>query len=246
VPRLYEFTIDYRVVLFLSALAFAACLTCCGTGLLTRVRLQEHNRTTTGGRGEKRLRAWLVTAEIAFSLVLLAGAGLLLESFRQVLHADPGFDVNNLLAANVGLQVKKFPTQDRQYRQFERLLGGIRQLPDVEAASLANAVPLTGGAETRTLRLAGNRKETVTLHAELRMVDPDYLRTMRIPLLRGRWFREDDREPVTVVSDNLARRFWPRRNPLGRQILDADSPPLTIVGVVGAVRNATLELQPTL
>jgi len=254
VPRLYELTIDYRVMLFLAALAIAACLlfglvplVARSTALLTCVRLQEHNRTTTGGRGERLLRAWLVTAEVAFSMVLLVSAALLLESFRQVLHANPGFDVNNLLAASVGLQVKKFPKQDQQYQQFERLLGAIRQLPDVEAASMANAVPLTGGAEIRTLRLAGDPgKETVALHAELRMVDPDYLRTMRIPLVRGRWFREDDRESVAVVSDNLARRFWPGRNPLGRQLRDGDSPPLSIIGVVGAVRNATLEREPPL
>ena len=206
--------------------------------------LQEHNRTTAGGRAERRVQAWLVTAEIAFSMVLLVNAALLLASFRQVLHADPGFDTNNLLTVNIGLPWKKFQKQDQRYQYFERLLDEVRKIPGVESASMTNAVPFRGEAELRSLRLAGQRQEAIP-HAELRMVDPDYLRTMHIPLIRGRWFRTDEREHVTVISENMARRYWPKDDPLGQQFFENETK-LTIVGVVGEVRNATLEREPTL
>ena len=250
-PRLYELTLNYRVVLFLSGLGILASFL---FGMVpwalqrhSQIGARTYGRTTAGSRAEKRLRAWLVTAEISLSLVLLVGAALLLESFRQVLHANPGFDGNNLLTATVGLPWKQFPDEPHMYRQFERLLNAIRQQPGVEAASMVNAVPLTGEAEIRTLRAAeAAGAETGAFHAEYRRVDPEYLRTMRIPLLRGRWIREADGETVAAVSERLAQRLWPDRDPIGRQFSEGDNPPLTVIGVVGEVRNATLETEPTL
>jgi putative ABC transport system permease protein len=251
-PRLYELTLDYRAVVLLGLLGGTASLLFGAVPWLFdrrgdfASRLQEHGRTNTGGRGESRLRAWLVTAEIAFSLVLLVGAALLVESFRHVLDADPGFQTGNLLTAYVGLQWNRLPDQPSRYRQFERLLDAVRQQPGVQSAAMTNAVPLTGQVEIHTLRSSSKAAETVALQAELRMVDPDYLRTMHIPLLRGRWFRADDGDKVTVVSGRLARALWADRDPLGRQIRDGDNPSLTVIGVVGEVRNQTLEIEPTL
>lgn len=250
-PRLYELTLNYRVVLFLAGLGIAASFV---FGVVpwamqrhSQIGARTHDRTSTGNRAEKRLRAWLVTAEIAFSLVLLVGAALLLESFRHVLHANPGFDGHNVLTATAGLQWKQFPDVPRMYRQYERLLNSIRQQPAVEAASMVNAVPLTGEAEHRTVRAGeATGANAVAFHAEYRRADPDYLRAMRIPLLRGRWFRETDGETVAVISQRLAQSLWPERDPIGRRFREGDNPPLTVIGVVGEVRNATLEIEPTL
>ncbi|HUE05184.1 MAG TPA: ABC transporter permease [Bryobacteraceae bacterium] len=248
-PRLYELTLNYRALLFLSGLSVGAAFL---FGMVPW-SLQRHfpftagARHMAGSRAESRLRAWLVTAEIALSLVLLVGAALLLESFRQVLHADPGFDTRNLLTATIGLPWQPYPDTPRRYRQFERLLDAIRQQPGVEAASLVNGAPLTGEAEIRTLRPgAAAGQAAAAFHAEFRRVDPEYLRTMRIPLVRGRWFSPADGETVAAVSERLGQRLWPGQDPIGRQFREGDNPPLTVIGVVGEVRNATLEIEPTL
>jgi putative ABC transport system permease protein len=248
-PRLYELTVNYRTLLFLSGLGTAASFL---FGMVPWL-LQRHSqsgmrtRSVAGSRAETRLRSWLVAAEIALSLVLLLGAALLVKSFRQVLHADPGFDGNNLLTATIGLQGTRYPDSEKWYTQFEKLLDAIRQQPAVEAASLVNAVPLTGEAEIRTLRPAATAGQaTPAFHAEFRMAETEYLRTMRIPLLRGRWFREGDRKAEAAVSERLGQGLWPNQNPLGRQFREGDNPPLTVIGVVGEVRNASLETESTL
>ena len=248
-PRLYELTLNPRALLVLTALGIAAAFLFGAVPgwLRSRAPLASPTRSTAGSRAETRLRAWLVTAEIALSLILLVGGALLLESFRHVLDSDPGFDTRNLLTAAVPLPGKQYPTASRQYRQFERLLDAVRRQPGVEAASMANAVPLTGEAEIHTLRAgATSQPSAPAFHAEYRMVDPEYLRTMRISLVRGRWFQDTDGETAAVVSLNLAQSLFPGRNPLGLQFREGDNPPLTVVGVVGEVRNGTLETQPTL
>jgi putative ABC transport system permease protein len=248
-PRLYELTLNPRALLVLTTLGIAAAFLFGAVPgwLRTRTSLATQTRTVAGARAETRLRAWLVTAEIALSLVLLVGGALLLESFRQVLHADPGFDTHNLLTASVGLQWNQYPNAQRQYRQFERFLDAVRSLPGVEAASMANAVPLTGEAEVHNLRAGATAQPSAaTFPAEYRMVDPDYLRTMRIPLIRGRWFQDTDGETAAIVSQTLAQRLFPDRDPIGLQFREGDNPPLTVVGVIGEVPNATLETLPTL
>jgi len=248
-PRLYELTLNLRALLVLTVLGIAAAFLFSAVPgwLRSRAPLASQTRTVAGNRAETRLRAWLVTAEIALSLVLLVGGALLLESFRHVLHSDPGFDTRNLLSVTVPLQWNQYPDSQRQYRQFERLLDAIRRLPGVDAASMSNAVPLTGEAEIRTLRAGATAQPSApAFHAEYRMADPDYLRTMRIPLVHGRWFQDTDGETAAVVSQRLAERLFPDRNPLGLQFREGDNPPLTVVGVVGEVRNGTLETQPTL
>jgi putative ABC transport system permease protein len=253
VPRLYELTIDQHVLLFLGSLTVAATVLFGAApwwlqrGFRSDPGHPEHSRTTTRGRADVRLRSALVVAEIALSTVLLIGTGLLLESFRRVLDVKPGFDSDNLLTARVGLPLNKFPNHDQRYRQFERILDEIRRLPGVESASMVNSLPLTGEAETHTLLPAANPNgEAVSLHAEMRITDSEYLRTMRIPLLQGRWFREGEDETSAVVNDSLAKRFWRDRDPLGQQFRDGDNPPMRVVGVAGAVRNATLEVDPTM
>ncbi len=250
VPRLYELSLDYRVVFWLIFLGVIAALLFGAAPWLVRARtqfaarLQEQGRTSTGSRAEQRLRRWLVAGEIALTVVLLVSAALLMESLHHVFQSDPGFDTGHLLAANIGLQLNQVP-QPSRYRRFEDLLSAVRRLPEVESAAMVSAVPLTGDLDIHTLSRVGGAGQT-TIHAESRVADPDYLRTMRIPLVAGRWFREDDNATATVISQNLARRFWPGQNPIGRQFRDGDNPPMTVIGVVGAIRNGGLEQEPSL
>lgn len=245
-PRLSELTLDYRVIGLLILLAiFASTLFSLIPWLLQRrTALRERDRSSTGTRSERRARRLLVTAEIALTMVLLVSATLLLESFRQVLHAPVGFDTSNLLTFNVGLPWKKFQKQDQIYTQFERLLDAIRKVPGVESASLTNGVPLGGEAEIRVLRTAGSGRQIDIPGVELRMVDPDYLRTLRIPLLEGRWLDPLDRDGVAVISGNMAHRVWPGRSAVGQEFIENDKT-YRVLGVVGAVRNASLEIEPT-
>ncbi len=245
-PRLSELTLDYRVIALLIFLAVAAStlFSLIPWLLQRRMALRDRDRAATGTRSEKRVRRGLVTAEIALTTVLLVSATLLLESFRQVLHAPVGFDTNNLLTLTLGLRWKKFPEQDQRYAHFERLLDAMRRVPGVESASLTNGVPLRGEAETRVLRTAGSGQQIDIPYVELRLVNPNYLRTMRIPLLEGRWLEPKDREGVAVISGNMARRYWQGRSALGHEFVENDKT-YKIVGVVGAVRNASLEVEPT-
>ncbi len=249
VPRLYELTLDYRVVLWLVGLGVIAALLFGAAPWLVRARtqfaarLQEQGRTATGGRAEQRLRRWLVAGEVALTVVLLVSAALLVDSLHHVFQSDPGFDTRHLLTADIGLQLSRFSQQSR-YRHFEDLLSAVRRLPEVESAAMVSAVPFTGEIDIHTLSRVGGGGQA-TVHAESRVADPEYLRTMRMPLVSGRWFREDDNATATVVSQNLARRFWPGQNPIGRQFRDGDNPPMTVIGVVGAIRNAGLEQEPS-
>jgi putative ABC transport system permease protein len=251
VPRLYDLSLDYRVAAWLVFLAVLASVLFGAAPWLIRTNrgfagsLQEQGRTTTGGRREQRLRRGLVLSEIALTVVLLLSAALLVQSLRRVFETAPGFDPGNLLTATIGLQWNQFPDQNQRYQHFEQLLASIRRLPEVESASMVNALPLTGEVDIHTLSPLNSVGHAV--HADSRVADPDYLRTMRIPLVRGRWFRAGagDRETVAVISDNLAHQFWPKWDPIGRQFRDGDNPPMTVVGVAGAVRNATLEQEPT-
>lgn len=250
VPRLYELSLDYRVVLWLVLLAIVASVLFGAVPWLVRMRtqfaarMQEQGRTATGGRAEQRLRRSLVSGEIALTVVLLVSAALLVASLRHVFESNPGFDPTHLLTADIGLGWNRFPDRQRRYQHFEQLLSALRQLPDVESAGMASGVPLTREVDIHTLTAIGSLAGT-SIHAELRGADPEYLRTMRIPLVRGRWFRESDGETVAVISDNLARRFWPGWDPIGRQFRDGDNTPLTVIGVVGPVRNAALDREPT-
>jgi predicted permease len=110
---------------------------------------------------------------------------------------------------------------------------------------MVNAIPLTGETMIDTLHpVVGDGAAGAADHVEMRVADPDYLRTMHMPLISGRWFREGDREDGTVVNQRLASRFWPGDNPIGRRLQEGDNPPFTVIGVVGDVRDATLEREP--
>jgi putative ABC transport system permease protein len=199
--------------------------------------------TAAGGGSSSggRLRRALVVTEIALAFVLLVGAGLLTRSLVRLLNADPGFDPSNVLTMWFALPRQRYPGKEEANRFQRDLLARVEAVPGVEAACISNSLPglaswqndiaVEGGAPIN----AGEE-----LNVDHSIVSENYFDVMRVPVLRGRAFTEREaREgtPVVMVDENLARRFWPGEDALGKRIKYDSATPHEIVGVVGNVRN---------
>jgi putative ABC transport system permease protein len=257
-PRdLLSFTtvaIDKRVLGFALALAV---LTSLIFGLLpaleasrasTSESLKEGGRGSTSGRAHRVLN-WFVIAQVALSLMLLIGSGLMIKSLMRLQSVNPGFDLNNVLTASLSLPRAKYDAP-RRIEFFQQLLVRVRQLPGVSAAGAASAPPFMGlGAATGfdiegQPELPSSQKATT----DVRVVDQDYFKTMAIPLLKGRTFtdREETQESrVVIISDGLARLYFAGENPLGKRItidMKDQNDPCEIIGVVGDVKMKGLDI----
>ena len=210
------------------------------------VALQSASRGSTSGAGAHRLRNVLVAAEIGVSLILLVGAGLLIKSFVRLSTNDLGFRVDHAVTARISIPAAKY-SQDAQVADFyDRLLEKTRSLPGVEAAGMVSYLPLTGINFNNSFDVAGRTPFPRDSHEYplVRFVDPEYFGVMDIRLLRGRGFTNRDRlgrPRALVISEAMARRYWPNANPLGEHLvvyMGMDQSPWEIVGVVGDVRTA--------
>ncbi len=205
---------------------------------------------STGSSQSRRLRRALVMGETALSLVLLAGAGLLMRSFEQILKVDPGFRPENVLTMRVALPDAQYSKPEQVRGFYNELLGRIQKLPGVQSAGAVLLIPLGGQNASGTLTIDSQSvpKETTSPEADQRVVTPDYFKAMGISLIRGRYFdsRDSGTAPlVAIVDESLAQTYWPNQDPIGRRIhfggSSATSPWRTVVGVVNHVRNRTLE-----
>jgi predicted permease len=212
--------------------------------------LKEGGRGLSGGR--HRVQGILVVAEMAMALVLLAGAGLMIRSLSRLWSVEPGFNPRNVLTVGLTLpqpMMNASPHAIRAaFRDFDR---NIESIPGVEAVSQTwGALPMSGDDE-QTFWLEGQPKpasENDKNWAIDYIVEPGYLKAMQIPLLRGRFFTEQDNEHsprVVVVDDVLARKFFPKEDPIGKRILSNDAEPAQIVGVVGHVKQWGLDTDDT-
>lgn len=248
-PRLYELRFSLPAYILLLGLAF---LTAIVFGALSQVLisssasapgLNAQSRTATSDRKTNWLRAVLVTTEVAASMVLLVAAGLLVKSFQNVLDERPGFNPQHVLTVKVPFNSKNTDTPEKRIQHMGELVGRLDQLPGVESASLVHQLPLTGDNEIRNAHVVGkpysNNPDNVA--AEYRVVGPDYFRTMQIPVIAGRVFRAGDPAKFAVIGQTMAKRLWPSENPLGKQFMEGDNGPFTVIGVVGDVHNASLE-----
>jgi putative ABC transport system permease protein len=246
-PRLNVITVDGRVLLFACGLAV---LIAVALGLLPALRfarqdlpkgLKESGRGQTSGG---RLRGLLVAVQISLTLVLLTGAGLLGRSFLKLSQVDPGFKIGGAVAMTLTLPSTITPKEDEELRQFyARLLDRLGELPGVTAAGGIASLPLTGRGAIGTFLIDNNPE--FKGQAGYAPASAGYFAAMGIPILRGRLFDRSDtvNSPhVAVISQSLARRYWPNEDPIGKRIqfgsMDTDKRLLHVIGVVGDVRNA--------
>lgn len=212
--------------------------------------LKDCARSSTTRLSSQRLRQCLVVAELALSLVLLNGAGLLIRSFLRLQDVDPGFRPDHVLTMRISLPESKY-TKPEQVRAFYRdALDRVSALPGVEAAGAINGLPLStsGSSGTTTMDTQAVAPDLASPEADWRVVTPSYFKALGISLLRGRDFDERDTDvspPVVVVDETLANTYWPNEDPIGRRLhrggAKSTNPWATVVGVVRHVRCRTLE-----
>jgi len=268
-PRVAEITISWPVLAFTAAISLVVAI---GLGTFAAVRatagapretLVEGGRGAVGGQRAQRVGRAIVAAQLAMTLVLLTGAGLLGRSLLRVLSVDPGFRIDNVLAIDLQL-----PEMDRaRAAQFVgRLIQRVRGIPGVRQAAAVNAVPMDEGGLPDGMFLEVSAQENPKDFqeyyalakrperrgaADFGVVSPEYFQALGIPLRRGRLFAEHDgfgAPHVAVISESLAQSRWPGRDPIGRTIqfgnMDGDLHLLTIVGVVGDTHEYGLEQPP--
>jgi predicted permease len=241
-----ELAFDWRVVLFATVMTM---LTTALFGLmpaLQSTRAAVHpalkDGSATGGTTRSRLRTTLVTAQVALSALLLVMAALLGRSLLAAMSTDRGFDADHVLTATVDLAVRGY-TPQRGTELYEQLLGRIEQTPGIQAATLVDIVPLTLSNQAGVLLKEGQELPTDgrgSGQINVNAVSRGHFRTLNIALLLGRDFAEGDRadaEPVAIVNETLARRFWPGESPIGKRVRFVRSrtsfgPWLDVVGVV--------------
>ncbi len=205
---------------------------------------------SSASRGQQRVRGALVVAQVAFAVVVLSAAVLLIRSLGRVLATDAGFARSHVLTMDIPLPQSRYPDARSQAQFFEQALQRVQGVSGVDAAALVETPPLMPAAENFII-IEGRSEDLSRLPlATRRFASPDYLRVMNIPLLKGRWFTAADRlgQPkVAVVDDLFARAQWPGDNPIGRHIRvggGSTGPWTTIIGVVAATHQYGLDSAP--
>jgi len=258
-PRASEVRIDGVVILVALALAVFVGLLNGLAPLVTVFRgnlsamLHDGSRTGTTGARTRRLRQALVGAEIGFAFVLLAGAGLLLASFRHLLSVDPGFTTTGVLTASTNAPRARYRGGAELRTLMSRTLDSLLRVPGVAAAGATNGIPFGGNNNDSVILPEGHVMkpgESVISPRNI-IVTPGYFETMKIALVRGRYFEARDNEttsPVIIVDERLANVFWPKLDPIGRRMYRPEPPDLSMTDaktrwftVVGVVRSVRLE-----
>lgn len=250
-PRLLDVRMDWRVLAFTACLALLTGLAFGLAPALHSSRAALTESLKSGGRGaaisvSQRLRSALVVAEVAFSVLLVISAGLMIRSFWALSHVNPGFRAEHILTARITPNESFCSGATRCLAFYRNVLDRVRTFPGVNGAALVNTLPLGGRVTKRSL----NVEDFVVPPGEtsplfwLDIVTPDYFRVMGIPLLAGRGFNDSDvaGAPVAVVTAETARRFWPNQSAIGKHIrLLEDKDWRTIIGVIPDVRAYDLQ-----
>ena len=252
IPLLNTVSLNWQVMLFTAGLAIftgiafglAPAISASRTNL--NEALKEGTRGSTEGRGN-RLRSILVVAAVALSLMLLAGAGLLMRSFLHVTNINAGYDHRNTVVLEISPRSSVYDTDEKLLSFGDRLLQALRALPGVESVGAVDTLPLTPNETFWTFAIndrppaAPGREPS----AKVTMATPNFFGTMRIPLIRGRDFSPNDRPNtprVAIVNQAFAREFFPNQNPVGKRLTQTDKErtQVEIIGVVGDVRWRSL------
>lgn len=257
-PRAGEIHVDARILAFSFSLALATALifgivpALRGSRVGLRGALMEGGRGGSGGRSGNRLRSALVVTEVALGVVLLASAGLLARSFRQLTEIRPGYDISSVVTMQVALSDVRYHDLAQCEKFFERVLTQLEQIPGIDSAGTTNYLPLTTVKQTAGIWLDSQpvRSNDTKIVLDNRVVSPGYFRAMGVPLLSGRFFEWTDRTEsakVVMVNEAFVRQFLPRGDALGKRVtmdLGASSWTGEIVGVVGSFREAELAQEP--
>jgi putative ABC transport system permease protein len=234
--------LDTAVFLFAAGLTVATGMACGIWPAWTAMRVAPR---------KLRLRHALVVGQVAMATTLLISGGLLIRSLIGLLKTPPGFDARNVLTMQISLPRTRYRTDESRAQFYAAVLERVREIPGVTAASACTLLPFGYGEDANTFEIVGRPKPRVEPYANLNNVLPDFLRTMRVPLVRGRWLTPQDRagsQPVALIDQTLARRYFAGEDPVGQQIRMPWDKPFTVVGVVGSVRTAGLDVdsRPTL
>jgi predicted permease len=253
IPGLADAWLHAPVLVFTLGLALATGLVFGVVPALSVIRgntstlLKDDSTRGSAGRSTSVMRGSLVVVETALALMLLVGAGLLLKSFSRLQDVDPGFASENVLTAQISLPATRYPDAGARRAFWLRLVDGLRGMPGVSAVGLTSNVPFNGNVSSGSYSIVGYTPgpSEAAPHGRQEVVGGDYFRAMQIPLVEGRVFSATDTPdsaPVVVVDRYLADRYFPGRSPLGQQIRRGgpDSPPFTIVGVVGTINSIDL------
>ncbi len=258
-PRLNELSVDLRVFGFALAAALTAGVL---FGLLPAFQasrphvsetLKEGTRSASGGPARQRLRSALVIVEVALSVVLLIGAGLLIRSFWRLQQVQPGFQTEGIVTMRVNLPQATYNDGAKSRGFYERLLPRLAAMPGVQAIATASSVPLRGGSPSTELDFPGRTLPAgVPASAEWRLVSPGYFNALKIPL-RGRDFEARDAPPprdtapppVIIISEAFTRRYWPNEDVIGKTVVikSFGRALQTVIGVAGDVRSFGLDVE---
>jgi len=255
-PRVAEAKMDFPVLAFTilvslaTGILFGLAPAFHAAGHATHETLKEGGRGGSAGGAAQRLRGGLVMTELALSLMLLTGSGLLIRSFLQLQDVDTGFRPEGVLTMRISLPEQKYPRPDQTRAFYRDLLDRLRLMPGVDAVGGATGLPLTGTgwSGTTTVDTQSVTDENTMPEADQRPVLPGYFEAMGIGLVRGRYFADRDNEtaaPVAIIDETMANTYWPNQDPIGKRIKQggrqSPTPWRTIVGVVRHVRYRTLE-----
>ena len=260
IPQVKNISIDPRVLGFtilislLTGLIFGLAPAIQSSSFSPNETLKEGGRGSVAGGGN-RIRAGLIVAEVAISLVLLIGAGLLINSFLRLRNVDPGFRSNNLLTMRVSLPASKYNDLAKRAAFYTEINRRLENVAGVKSSAVITNLPLYFQSNSDNISIEGrpdpppNQQPIINT----RVISPKYFETMGIPLLSGRQLTDqdtDDSPNVTVISETMARRYWPGENPIGKRIAfgrpERDEDWIQIVGITGDVRQSDLitEIKP--
>jgi putative ABC transport system permease protein len=271
IPRLQTARIDATVLGFAAGISVLTALIFGLVPLAQVAQVQVADRLKHGSKGVARpirqpLRRALIIAEVALTMAIATGAGLMLKSFNRLLHVDPGFQTGGVIAVDLHLPAARYRQPASQRAFFDEAMTRIRALPGVEAVAATNLVPQGEGSSSLAVTVEGRPRPTPgdEPSASYRVVTPDYFKVLGIPLTAGRGFTEQDARhamplirwfrqqplppgfqdaqpaPAAVINESMARAFWPGTDPLGRRFTALFSPPITVVGIVRDSRNRAL------
>jgi predicted permease len=261
IPRLDEVGIDGFAMAFtflvslLTGVAFGLAPALRASRVNLNEVLKDGGRGSTGGgtfgRGHYQIRKLLVISEVALSLVLLIGAGLLIRSYQRISKANPGFRPHNVLSLRLSLPASRYTTPDSVTSFYQQLDERIETLPGIESFGTNYLLPLSSvalGWEPISIDGYVAKSGEELIISSVGFVSPDYFLTMGIPLLHGRHFNEHDIKgapEVAIIDDKFAERFWPNEDPIGKRLRRGNTGPWrTIVGVVGDEREYSLGSEP--